>query len=107
MSRPAFSPGLALVVAVVAVSWGSIFARLCHAPPLVIAFHRLGFSTLLLLPILAARGEATRLFQTSVEGATSFNAVAAENATTVPIGALHNRPSRHLAGPTRHGQNEN
>ncbi|HMC82970.1 MAG TPA: DMT family transporter [Candidatus Polarisedimenticolia bacterium] len=62
MSRPAFSPGLALVVAVVAVSWGSIFARLCHAPPLVIAFHRLGFSTLLLLPILAARGEATRLF---------------------------------------------
>jgi len=62
VSRPAFPPGLALVVAVVAVSWGAIFVRLCHAPPLVIAFYRLGFSTLLLLPILAARGEAKSIF---------------------------------------------
>jgi drug/metabolite transporter (DMT)-like permease len=73
VSRPAFSPGLALVVAVLAISWGAIFVRLCHAPPLVIAFHRLGFSTLLLLPILAVRGEATSLF---ARGRPTFHALA-------------------------------
>ncbi len=55
MSRPAFPPGLALALAIFAVSWGSIFVRFCHAPSLVIAFYRLGFATLALLPFLVFR----------------------------------------------------
>ncbi|HEY8476751.1 MAG TPA: DMT family transporter [Chloroflexota bacterium] len=54
------SPGplayLALVVAVVAVSWSAIFIRLATAPPLVIATHRMFLAVLLLLPFFARGG---------------------------------------------------
>jgi drug/metabolite transporter (DMT)-like permease len=42
--------GLALVVAVCAVSWAAILIRWCEAPSLGIAFYRLLFSTLIVLP---------------------------------------------------------
>jgi drug/metabolite transporter (DMT)-like permease len=46
---------LALALAVVAISWGSILARLCASPPALIAFYRLSFAALLVLPPAAAR----------------------------------------------------
>lgn len=55
MSRPGLKPGVALGLAIFAVSWGSILVRFCAAPPLVIAFYRLGFATLFLLPFVAIR----------------------------------------------------
>ena len=42
--------GAVLTLAVVAIGWGSILVRLCDAPPLTIAFLRVGFATLLLAP---------------------------------------------------------
>ena len=42
-----FPPSVALVLAVLAISWGSILVRLCDAPSLAIAFYRLLFSTIL------------------------------------------------------------
>ena len=42
--------GLALVTAVAAISWAAILIRLCEAPSLGIAFYRLLFATLVLLP---------------------------------------------------------
>ena len=44
------SPGLVLAVAVFAVSWGSILARLCQSGPLHISFYRVLLTTLLLTP---------------------------------------------------------
>jgi drug/metabolite transporter (DMT)-like permease len=43
-------PALALIVAMVASSWASILIRLCAAPSLGIAFYRLAFASLILLP---------------------------------------------------------
>jgi drug/metabolite transporter (DMT)-like permease len=49
--------GLAIIVAVIAVSFSSIFVRWSGAEPLAIAFYRLLFTTLLLLPfVLMNRG---------------------------------------------------
>jgi drug/metabolite transporter (DMT)-like permease len=48
---PLFNPYFALVSGVLAVSTGSIFARLAEAPALVIAAYRLGFATIVLAPI--------------------------------------------------------
>lgn len=42
--------GVALVLAVFAISWGSILVRVCEAPPLTIAFLRVGIAALLLAP---------------------------------------------------------
>ncbi len=42
---------LVLIIGVTAISFGSIFVRLCNAPALIIAAYRLGFATLLFLPI--------------------------------------------------------
>ncbi len=50
-----FPGALALVVAVVAVSWAAILIRLCEAPALGIAFWRLLFASLPLVP-LGGRG---------------------------------------------------
>lgn len=44
------SPRLALALAVFAISWGSILARLCEAGPLVIACYRMALAALLLFP---------------------------------------------------------
>jgi len=46
-TRRIFPAGLALAIAVVAVSWAAILVRLCDAPSLAIAFYRLLFSTAL------------------------------------------------------------
>ena len=56
-------PSLALAVSVLAVSSGSIFVRLCDAPPLVTAAWRLTFATALLLPFVwwKARDEVRKL----------------------------------------------
>lgn len=46
-SHRLFPAGAALVIGVLAISWGSILVRLCDAPSLGIAFYRLLFSTIL------------------------------------------------------------
>ena len=56
MSRPPLTAGLALVLAILAVSWGAILVRLCQAPSLVIAFYRLGLATVLLIPFALKTG---------------------------------------------------
>lgn len=48
-----FPPRLALVAAVLAVSWGSILARLCESGPLAISFYRVLLSALIVLPFAA------------------------------------------------------
>ncbi len=59
MSRSSYLP---LVLAVVLVSFGSIFIRLAAAPPLAVSFYRIGLAALFLSP-LAAR-EALRAWPT-------------------------------------------
>ncbi len=51
-----FNPYLAVGLGVVAVSFSSIFTKLSCAPPIVIAFYRLGLAVLILLPF-ALRGQ--------------------------------------------------
>ena len=48
-------PDLAIIIAVIAVSFSSIFIRWSGAEPLAIAFYRLLFTTLLLLPFVIMR----------------------------------------------------
>jgi len=45
-----FPAGFALLIAVAAVSWAAILVRLCDAPSLGIAFYRMLFATLAILP---------------------------------------------------------
>lgn len=59
--RPVFSPNLALLVSIVAVSTASILIRLTDAPPLAIATWRLGLSTLMILPFFLSRGGVSKL----------------------------------------------
>ncbi|MBW1981763.1 MAG: DMT family transporter [Deltaproteobacteria bacterium] len=60
-TRPAFNPSLALVSGVLAVSTGSIFARLADAPALVIAAYRVGLASLILAPVACWRCRAELL----------------------------------------------
>lgn len=46
---------LGLLISIIAVSFASIFILSCEAPPLSIAFYRLLFTTLLLVPVLFIR----------------------------------------------------
>jgi drug/metabolite transporter (DMT)-like permease len=46
---------LGLFISIIAVSFASIFILSCQAPPLSIAFYRLFFTTLLVVPILCIR----------------------------------------------------
>lgn len=46
---------LGLLISIIAVSFASIFILSCQAPPLSIAFYRLLFTTLLVLPFLLIR----------------------------------------------------
>lgn len=50
-TAPAFNPYFALVIGVLAVSTGAIFARLADAPALVIAAYRVGLAFLILAPL--------------------------------------------------------
>jgi drug/metabolite transporter (DMT)-like permease len=52
------SPYLVLLLAVIFVSFGSIFVRLAHAPALAVSFYRVGLASLFLLPF--AGNEARR-----------------------------------------------
>lgn len=54
--KPKFSPSLALVVSLVAVSTASILIRLTEAPPMAIATWRLTLSSLMLLPFFISNG---------------------------------------------------
>jgi drug/metabolite transporter (DMT)-like permease len=56
-------PEVAVIIAVIAVSFSSIFIRWSDAEPLAIAFYRVGFTTLLLLPfvLLGQRSEIAGL----------------------------------------------
>jgi drug/metabolite transporter (DMT)-like permease len=47
------SPYLALALAVLCISTGSIFVRMASAPPLAVAFYRIFFASLLLAPFAA------------------------------------------------------
>lgn len=47
----AINPYIGVILAVVAVSFSSIFTKLAVAPPLAIAFYRLSFTVLLLAPL--------------------------------------------------------
>jgi len=51
MAQPAINPHLAVVLSVLAVSFGSIFIKAADAPPLIVAVYRLGFTVLLLAPV--------------------------------------------------------
>ena len=53
-------PYVALFASIVAVSFAAIFVLFCDAPPLTIAFYRLFFTTLLILPFVLLR-KKTRL----------------------------------------------
>ena len=56
------APFLVLAIALAAVSFGSIFARLAEAAPLAIAAWRMGLAALIVIPVgLAARSGAERL----------------------------------------------
>ena len=61
-------PELVIIIAVIACSFGSIFIRFSNAEPLAIAFYRLLFTTLMLLPfvLLWERDEFRMLDKKSV-----------------------------------------
>nr|WP_279220962.1 DMT family transporter [Desulfofundulus salinum] len=56
LERPFVNPYLAILMGVVGAAFSSIFTKLAMAPPLVIAFYRLGFTVLMIAPIALTRG---------------------------------------------------
>ncbi|MEW6662055.1 MAG: DMT family transporter [Bacillota bacterium] len=48
---PAINPYAVLVLAVITCSFGSLFARLAEAPPIIVAFYRIGLTTVILGPV--------------------------------------------------------
>lgn len=60
---PAFNPYVVLIIGIIGVSTGSIFARLADAPALVTAAYRMGLAALILIPLAVwkARDELRRL----------------------------------------------
>ena len=50
---PRFSPYAVLIIGIIGVSTGSIFARLADAPALVTAAYRMGLAALILIPLAA------------------------------------------------------
>ena len=50
---PRFNPYAVLIIAIIGVSTGSIFARLADAPALVTAAYRMGLAALILIPLAA------------------------------------------------------
>jgi drug/metabolite transporter (DMT)-like permease len=55
MEKPKFNPYLVLAIGVIAVSTSAIFVKISSAPSGVIAFYRLFFSILLMLPIFISK----------------------------------------------------
>lgn len=62
-SAPALPPGLVLLVAVLAMSWGGPLVRYATAPALVVAGWRVGFSVLFIAVLLLARREVRTLLE--------------------------------------------
>lgn len=58
-TKPWINPYLAILVGVFAVSFSSIFVRLCSAPPLIIAAYRLIFTFCFLAPFTLAGGASS------------------------------------------------
>jgi len=58
---PRLNPYLAVLLGVVAVSFAGILTRLATAPPLAIAFYRISFTALLLLPLALRRTNRAEL----------------------------------------------
>jgi drug/metabolite transporter (DMT)-like permease len=52
-AAPLFNPYVVLILGIIGVSTGSIFARLADAPALVTAAYRMGLAALILIPIAA------------------------------------------------------
>jgi drug/metabolite transporter (DMT)-like permease len=59
--RPGFSPNLALIISIFAVSTASILIRWSNAPPLAIASYRMVISVFLLLPLFLRNDGLTKL----------------------------------------------
>ena len=66
--KPPISPKLALAVSIVAVSTASILIRMSSSPPLIIAFYRMFFSTLLLLPFFVQSDGFNKVKETGQNG---------------------------------------
>ena len=62
-ATPAFNPYVVLIIGIIGVSTGSIFARLADAPALVTAAYRMGLAALILIPfaVWKARDELRSL----------------------------------------------
>lgn len=60
-ASPRINPYLAIILAAGALSFSSIFTRLAAAPALAVAFYRLFFSSLLVLPFLVKTGQVAEL----------------------------------------------
>ena len=48
---PPFNPYVVLIIGIIGVSTGSIFARLADSPALVTAAYRMGLAALILIPL--------------------------------------------------------
>jgi len=60
-ASPPFNPYVVLIIGIIGVSTGSIFARLADAPALVTAAYRMGLAALILIPLAAWKaGEELR-----------------------------------------------
>ena len=51
IEKPTFNPYLAVVLAILAMAFASIFVRLSTAPPMIIAFYRMALTFLILAPL--------------------------------------------------------
>ena len=66
MTRPSRSLSLfVLFIGVISISFGSIFVRLCDAPPLIIAAYRMLIAAVVLVPLQWKSGEDAPRIQTS------------------------------------------
>lgn len=54
--KPRLNPYLAILFGIFGIAFASIFTKLAAAPPMVIAFYRLGFAVLMLAPPALASG---------------------------------------------------
>jgi len=65
VDRPLVNPYVAIVSGIIAVSFSAIFTKLATAPPMVIAFYRLVFTVLLIVPFALTRAGRTELYEIS------------------------------------------
>ncbi|OAT82383.1 DMT family transporter [Desulfotomaculum copahuensis] len=54
--KPLINPYLAILLGIAGIAFASIFTKLAAAPPMVIAFYRLGFAVIMLAPPALASG---------------------------------------------------